>query len=275
MGMVRRLHRPLPARCPKTALAALAVAAVATLAAPAAAQVADPAPDRLWGGCELGRNDYNALSGSSVLGAFDVLVLYSVQTNDGQPLVAGGFTGPVVCVAPRVRIKSYSESTNIPSSDTGGSSVDIFPPVQGLLVRYDPPPNTAKRICQSTGDLRECRTVSTGSGGCAIPSSTYDGVVRTIQGERSRTIDDDGVGFAFAVAYSLASAALPRLCAAPGYRIANAPSNTAIPGTIGILDTEEALALRYRINGGARNGQTELRWCHTVASKTDCFRIYR
>jgi hypothetical protein len=246
---------------------------------PARAQVADPTHDRLWGGCQLSRNDYNALSGSSSFGTFDVLILYSMQANDGQPLASGGATGPVVCTAPRVNIKSYTETTDIPSADTGGTSpavtIDIFAPVQALVVRYTEAAATKKRICHSTGDLRECRTVGTAGAGCAIPSSTYNSIVRIIQGERTGTINDGGVGFAFAAAYSLQSAGVPKLCAAPGYATTNPSSDARLGPGILVLDTEEALALRYKINGGPRNGQTEMRLCHTVASKTDCFRIYK
>jgi hypothetical protein len=261
------------------------IAAVATVtltlfgwpASPSAQTVANPAPDRLWGGCVLARNDASALS-SQLGSAFDFVVLYSLQVHDGQPVqtpTASGQTGPVVCTAPGVSIKSYSEGTDLPNSDTGGSSIDIFTPVHGLLVRYEKIATVEKRICHATGAIRECRTVRAGSGGCVIPSTTYTSIVRTLQGERSRTIVDDGVNFALAVAYSFSSAALPKLCAAPGFTAAAAPDSTAIPASIAILETEEATGMRYRINGGARNGQTEMRLCHTVASKTDCFRIFR
>ena len=78
------------------------------------------------------------------------------------------------------------------------------------------------------------------------------------------------------MAHSVEGFAGSRICTAPpspaepaGY----AATKEAIPTSIDILDTEEALVVRYMINGGKRNGKTEKRLA-TVANKTDCFRIF-
>lgn len=56
---------------------------------------------------------------------------------------------------------------------------------------------------------------------------------------------------------------------------ADIPAQTGPSGatSIDILDLEEAMILRYDVNGGAADGTIEKRFCHTVGVNNDCFRI--
>jgi hypothetical protein len=253
-------------------LSVLAGTASLTLAAPPS-DVATPAAVRLWGGCQLTSNTHNAIVAETG-GAADFIVAYSLQPNDGQPFgtqVPPVYTGPIVCTAPQTGIKSYTEGTPLPNGDTGGASVDLLNTEQALVVRYSVG-GPEKRVCRSVGDRTDCYQVKPQGGGCQLTPTTYDAVVSAIR--KGKGIVGTGVSFAFIMAHSVQGFAGSRICAAPGFGASRSGSE-AIGPSIDVLDTEESLIVRYKINGGQRNGKTEKRLCHTVANKTDCFRLFR
>jgi hypothetical protein len=53
------------------------------------------------------------------------------------------------------------------------------------------------------------------------------------------------------------------------------PTQTGPSGasSVDILDLEEAMVLRYQVNGGPANDAIEKRVCHTTGNNNDCFRI--
>jgi hypothetical protein len=178
-------------------------------------------------------------------------------------------TGPIVCTAPNTQATAYTESTPLPNRDTGGDTIDILNTEQAVIVRYGP---EEKRICRSVGENTECRIVTAGPGGdCQLTPGTYDAIVAAI---RSGTgIVDAGVNFAFITAHSVQGFTGASVCATPNTKALPADSATPLSGNI--LDTEESLIVRYEINGGKRNDKVEKRLCHTVADKTDCFRLFQ
>lgn len=106
-----------------------------------------------------------------------------------------------------------------------------------------------------------------------------------IDDQGGNAIDDRTTGsapanieVAFVVVYSLANVhdgqpvgssgfTGPIICTAPGFSIEET-SQTDTISNANILDAEDAFILRYE-----RNGNTEKRICHTVASNTDCFTV--
>jgi hypothetical protein len=51
------------------------------------------------------------------------------------------------------------------------------------------------------------------------------------------------------------------------------PNGPAGATSVDILDLEEAMILRYKVNGGSANGKIEKRVCHTTGNNNDCHRI--
>jgi hypothetical protein len=131
---------------------------------------------------------------------------------------------------------------------------------------------TEKRICRTVGDNTACYRVKAQAtpSGCRLTTTTYDAIKMAIAAGNTGIVDA-GVNFAFVMAHSVQGFAGSRICAAPGF----VATTDSLPTGIDILDTEEALLVRYKINGGGRNGKIEKRLCHTVANKTDCFRLYQ
>jgi hypothetical protein len=239
----------------------------------AVADVPAPAANRLWGGCQLSTNAVNEILGKT--GAADFILVYSFSTNDGQPVgtqTPPPHTGPIVCTAPNTQITAYTESTPLPNRDTGGNTIDILNTEQAEIVHHSRGGAVEKRICRSVGGNTDCRTVTLGSGqSCRLTPPIYDAIVAAIGSGTG--IVDAGVSFAFITAHSVDGFAGGSVCAAPNYQAVS--SGDAIPAGIDILGTEESLILRYQINGGKRNGETEKRLCHTVADKTDSFRLFK
>ena len=260
----------------------LCLSAVASTGHPstafAVADVPAPAANRLWGGCQLSTNAVNEILGKT--GAADFILVYSFSTSDGQPLgtqISPPHTGPIVCTAPGTNITAYTESTPLPNRDTGGDTIDILNTEQAVVVHHGP---EAKRICRSVGGKTECFIITGGSGGgCKLTKGTYDAIVAGIS--KGTGINAAQVKFAFITAHSVQDfdAVLPpedpkaRVCAVELLTNALRDGATSLSGNI--LDTEESLIVRYEINGGKRNDKTEKRLCHTVADKTDCFRLFK
>ncbi len=252
-------------RRPLLAAAACAIGALAA-AGGAAAQVPSPAADRLWGGCSLGNPDTRAVQNAGV-GTFDFIVLYSLLPNDGQA-VAGGHTGPIICTANRVSIQAVSESTQV-------AGIDILAPVQGLATLYTQGGTAKKRICHQVLGSTRCHTVEPGAGsGCVLSASTIGSIARLIERQSNRTIV--GADFAFAVAYTLGGeAALPTVCAVQGSKateVMPGPGERPEALTGSVDDVENIFTTRYKVRA---SGKFEARPCHTVADRTDCFRVFK
>ena len=100
--------------------------------------------------------------------AIDFIVVHSVpQENDGQPLRAGGTTGPIICsfsggipVPPTpYRIETTRENVLIPSGDA--TSATILSNQQQSVMQYRINGGTRngqieKRICQTTDGNSDC-----------------------------------------------------------------------------------------------------------------------
>jgi hypothetical protein len=138
-----------------------------------------------------------------------------------------------------------------------------------------------KRICRSVpakpgtaGGNTECRTVTNdipnSGGGCKLDPTTYDAIKAAIS---SGNGTGSPVDFAFITAHSVQDFTGATVCARPFTKAL--PADPAAPLSGNILGTEESLIVRYEINGGKRNNQIEKRLCHTVADKTDCFRLFK
>lgn len=285
-------------RRPLAALIALGLLAGAGLAQAQTVDVAPQAPDRLWGGCQLNFSSLPLGTGSI---PFDFLVLYNAANpNGGQPVHGGsstdpiGYTGPVVCTAQGVSIQSFSEAVDLPNSagKPPGSSVDVLPSVLGSAIRYQESVTLRHRFCHQILAENQCYTVEPGSGGdCTVPQSQYDTITSTLRARAIAAVQatrnmpgnvkaqvlnnlrrgNDSIDVSAIVAYQLGSTAPPRVCGTTGRRaVANGDGFT---GTV--LDAQTVFGLRYLINGGSRAGKTEGRPCHTVAGKTDCFRVFK
>jgi hypothetical protein len=267
------------------AAAALTLCGLLGTTGAADAQVAPPAPDRLWGGCQL-----PALFTVPGVGDFDYLVVYSLIENDGQPFYtppSGGnparidFTGPIVCTAQGVSIQSTSEAVDIPTTE-------IRPSVLGTAIRYREGTGFGtrfkKQLCHQILDKTECHVVEAlASGGCTIPQAQYLEIRQAIaQAITLPAASPVPIGFSVAAFYKLGSSDPPRLCGTTVPTIGSFPpvvhrltgpvADQALAGSsLQVLDAENISALNYTTSGS----KPETRLCHSVADRTDCFRIYK
>ena len=151
----------------RASLLALAVAAPLGLAASeAAAQTADRAarcvlPNALRAAIQIALNANLPPLNGGRLGsnlAVDVIVIHSVANrNEGQPLDAGGFTGPIVCsfagplpVGVPYQIRPTQANTAINNIDLLASEIQT----QVQYRRADG--KTEKQLCLTTQNKNEC-----------------------------------------------------------------------------------------------------------------------
>lgn len=159
-----------------------ALAAEATPVNPEA--VDGPLANRVWAGCRLDSTTTSRILTNLKAGTdindpqVDVsfVVVYSFKfANDGQPLVSGGTTGPVVCLAPSARIEKTKEEEDIPTAEDQGSgvlNVDLLDLSEALLIRYGYDTTTGGRL-----ENRFCHTVAnpaTGTPGNPPPETNTD-----------------------------------------------------------------------------------------------------
>jgi hypothetical protein len=143
-------------------------ATLAGMPAPALADpeaIQPPTRNRVWAGCQLDyytaeqiRSAIAAGTGMSPYG-IDVsfIVVYSLsETNDGQPLAAGGSTGPIICRTDGVAIERTTEQEDLPNAADHGEdaeSVDLLDVEEALALRYQvnygEGSSTEKRFCHS------------------------------------------------------------------------------------------------------------------------------
>ena len=132
--------------------------------------------------------------------------------------------------------------------------------------------------------------------GCVLSGSTVDAIQADVNDGINASSDDD-IQVAFVFVYSLqdndgqgpvgggpnAGFTGPILCANPdevGTPIKvketddiPGPTGPAGASSVDILDLEEAMILRYQVNGGVASGKIEKRVCHTTGNNNDCFRV--
>jgi hypothetical protein len=146
-------------------------------------EVGTPEANHVWAGCTLSNTTVNDIRSAIQAGQnidkpnveVSYLVVYSSNNpNNGQPLTAGGFTGPVICTAPavppfpQVLIEKTTESEDIPNSadQPGATSVDLLDISEALVLRYSYQPTGAALKKES----RFCHTVAhSGTGGFSSP----------------------------------------------------------------------------------------------------------
>jgi hypothetical protein len=143
-----------------------------------------PLANRVWAGCTLNSTTVNNISNRIKLGTgidgtktdVSFIVVYTFKNpNNGQALTAGGETGPVVCIAPNVRIEKTREAEDIPTAEDQGASVlnvDLLDLSEALLIRYGYTLGT-KQIKEN----RFCHTVAnpaTGTPGNPPPETNTD-----------------------------------------------------------------------------------------------------
>lgn len=174
------------------AATAAAIAVAAALAWPLPGRATPPNPEavdgplanRVWAGCTLNSTTVTNIRGRMNLGAgidtsqtdVSFIVVYTFKNpNNGQKLLAGGETGPVVCIAPNVRIEKTREAEDIPTAEDQGASVlnvDLLDLSEALLIRYGYTLGT-KNIKEN----RFCHTVAnpaTGTPGNPPPETNTD-----------------------------------------------------------------------------------------------------
>ena len=236
---------------------------------PPSSGVANPAPDRAWGGCQLDLNTTNAITNAIKIAIsnwgsrqVDLVVVHSFNRNNGQPLTGGNpnnrsFTGPVYCAAPGVSLTSTSESVNL-------TNVELTAVGTGTAILYQRGINLAKRFCNSFADMEECEEVVVDSGGpCTIPYATRDNILSAIR--RGRGIAND-VSLVALLVYSI-DGGLPAVCDATGFKVESA--GQAITGpSVQIRSVDHSSAL-YIVRGTAK----ESRVCQGTETNSDCFEV--
>jgi hypothetical protein len=143
-----------------------------------------PLANRVWAGCTLTSTNVHSIRSRLNLGAgidtsqtdVSFIVVYTFKNpNNGQKLTAGGETGPVVCIAPNVRIEKTREAEDIPTAEDQGASVlnvDLLDLSEALLIRYG--------YTLGTNNIKEnrfCHTVAnpaTGTPGNPPPETNTD-----------------------------------------------------------------------------------------------------
>lgn len=167
-------------------VAAALVAAAASHATPVNPEAVDgPLANRVWAGCRLDGTTANRIKSHLKAGTTDIndsqvdvtfVVVYSFKyANNGQPLVSGGTTGPVVCLAPNIRVEKTKEEEDIPTAEDQGAgvlNVDMLDLSEALLIRYGYDGST-RRINEN----RFCHTVAnpaTGTPGSPPPETNTD-----------------------------------------------------------------------------------------------------
>lgn len=171
---------------------AAAIGMTAVLAWPLPGEATPPNPEavdgplanRVWAGCTLNSTTVNNIRSRMNLGAgidttqtdVSFIVVYTFKNpNNGQKLTAGGETGPVVCIAPNVRIEKTREAEDIPTAEDQGASVlnvDLLDLSEALLIRYGYTLGTA-----NIKENRFCHTVAnpaTGTPGNPPPETNTD-----------------------------------------------------------------------------------------------------
>jgi hypothetical protein len=154
--------------------------------APALAAESDPGQpteSQVWGGCVLtteaeeGAVDAlkDSMSSSDNSGPLNqenlkvaFVVVYTLNDHDGQPLSAGGFTGPVLCINPDVvGVKSRLQTDHLPDPSTGATSIDTKDAEDVFILRYvlnsedeGVGGTNEKVICHSVGDQVNCFRIS-------------------------------------------------------------------------------------------------------------------
>jgi hypothetical protein len=154
--------------CMRTACGALALAMAATIATSTAfAQSGAPTADRIWAQCVLHSDTVNALindmtnspQGNRLGTAKEVafVVIYSFQDNDGQPLGAGGFTGPVLCRNTTV-VPNVATTLQTASIGTSSRPVDVLDVENAFILRYQESgtTNIEKRFCHTVDANSDC-----------------------------------------------------------------------------------------------------------------------
>jgi hypothetical protein len=133
-------------------------------------------------------------------------------------------------------------------------------------------------------------------GGCVLDPATVENIQIDVNEGIGADLDTD-IQVAFVVVYSLndndgqgpvslgptTGFTGPILCTNPAEvgtpievtESQDIPTQTGPSGatSIDILDVEEAMILRYEVNGGSAGGAIEKRFCHTTGVNNDCFRI--
>jgi hypothetical protein len=252
-------------------------------------------------------------------------VVYALtKPNQGQPLTAqsgGGFTGPVICISGQgIAIETTNEDEDIPTTeDQGVARVDLRDLSQALVART----SAENSFCHTVSNPAEvsppaetntdCFRIPGGGGvdppmrnrvwaGCVLDTITV-GAIRTAV-QAGRDIDDPNVEVSYVVIYSKNNAnngqpltpqpgggfTGPVICRAEGPPIGKTTETDAFEDTTAaLIDTSEALVLRYGYPAGApaSSQRLESRFCHSVANSntrnpstappetnTDCFRVF-
>jgi len=150
-------------------LGALMLAGVHPAGAPIAGdpQAPDPPEDgRVYAGCVLGSDTVSRILGdiensaissedelSPIDPDLDFIVVYAIANdNNGQPIVEGGTTGPVIC-----RSADVTDIT-VTTEDTDIENVNILDADDAFVLRYqiEEEPGAADRICHTVDDVVDC-----------------------------------------------------------------------------------------------------------------------
>jgi hypothetical protein len=163
----------------KTLSALAAVGLVCTISGqPMAAPPGAPVADRVFAGCtfttadlqlllNIPNSSLNKFVGDAIQGSY-ILIYVRANPNDGQPLDAGGFTGPVLCInSDTETIDQTTETTPIPNSTNhpGVTSVDIRGAETAFHLQYElnpTPGDIEKRVCHSVAGNTDCYFIQPG-----------------------------------------------------------------------------------------------------------------
>lgn len=158
---------------------AVALASALIVGSPLPALSDAPGPPQnshVWAGCTLSPDtvanlqaDVNAgidaEANTDIQVAF-VVVYALTKDNDGQSLGEASTTGPILCTNPsEVGIENTTQTTPIPPTSTGATSVNTLDAEDAFILRYDlnggaNSGTTEKVICHTVNDQVDCFRIS-------------------------------------------------------------------------------------------------------------------